>query len=729
MIDKATVDLIIDTADIVDVVSDFVTLKKRGANYVGLCPFHNDRTPSFYVSKAKGLCKCFSCGEGGSAVHFVMKHEQLSYVEALKYLARKYHIEVKERELTDQEKEQEKHRDSMFMLNEWAAQYFEDQLHNTTEGKEVGLAYFMERGFSIPTIKRFRLGYSPEDRSALYNAAIKQGFSRELLFETGLCSDDTRGGGYDRYRGRVIFPIFTSGGKVVAFGGRTLKKDKKIAKYVNSPESSIYSKRKEIYGLYQAKQGIRKQGKCYIVEGYADVISMHQSGFENVIAASGTALTEEQIHKVHNLTEYVTEMFDGDEAGIKAAFKATDKILTEGLNMKVLVLPDGEDPDSYSRAHSASEVQQFIDDNESDFITFKAGILLKGCNNDPIKRSEAIEEVTKSIALIPSEITRSIYAKECSNMFGISEEIILRSIARNIATLKEEEFKKRQRDRAGVQDRTTTDTQQPAVPGPEATTPPPYGQSQEVPKPAAREILVNPYERDLMKLVVKFGMCPFTAFVDPLDQHTQEVNVLEYVNGELQCDNMEFSTPVYKKIFDISLGMLNDFYNGLPAFLAQVDTEGQARYNELIAAINPVGHGPDSLRQEEERCKGQVDAENAKKILDYRMLYLEKRLCSHPDDDVRSEATNLVSEKYVLSKIHTEYATIVTEYDKLNTLIPGAIYNWKLAIVNERIKANQAAMTGASAEQQTELVKELMNLYYTRQQLAKLVGERVVNAK
>ncbi len=731
MIDKATVSLILDTADIVDVVSDFVTLKKKGANYWGLCPFHNDRTPSFAVSKTKGICKCFSCGESASAVGFIMKLEQMSYTDALKYLANKYHIEVKERELTDKEKEHEKHRDSMLMLNEWTCKYFEETLHDTTEGQEVGLSYFNERGFSTQTIKKFRLGYALEDRSALYKAATKAGFNRELLFETGLCIDNNRGGGYDRYAGRVIFPIFNVAGKIVAFGGRTLKKDKSVAKYVNSPESIIYSKRRELYGLSQAKREIAKKDMCYIVEGYADVISMHQSGFENVIASSGTALTDEHIHKIHRFTENVTEMFDGDEAGIKAAMKGIDKILSQGLNMKVLLLPDDDDPDSYSRKHSASEIQRYIDENEEDFISFKTRIMLKDCGRDPIKRSQAIDEVTKSIAVIPSEITRNIYAKECSNMFGISEDVILRAVKKHIENNKEEDYKKRGREKP----RTQGPVQGNGNDGGDAPTTPNVNGGSVPVTPVTPvytnppKVEVNPFERDLMKLLVKYGMCAFTTVYDNETQQSQEYNVLEYISGELFCDNMSFTTPVYKMIFDISMDMLDNFYNDLSVHINKVAAEGNARATQLIAAINPVGHGPDSLKQEEDRIYNAIESENAKKVLEYRTLYLEKLLCSHPDDEVRDTATDLVSEKYTLSRIHTEHATIPSEYDKLKTLVPGAIYNWKLSIVNERIKNSQAAMANASPDLQKALMTELKNLYLMRSQLAKLTGERVVNAK
>ena len=505
MIDRATVDLILDSADIVDVVSDFVTLKRRGVNYVGLCPFHNDRTPSFYVSKSKGICKCFSCGQGGSAVNFIMLHEQLSYQEALRYLANKYHIEIQEREQTDEEKAAQSAREAMLMLNEWACSFFEDQLHNTTAGQEIGLSYFNDRGFSKDIIKRFRLGYSPEDRSALYKAAVAKGFNRQLLFDTGLCIDDNRGGGYDRYRGRVIFPILNIAGKIVAFGGRTLRNDP--AKYVNSPESIIYNKSNELYGLYQARREVSKQDKCFIVEGYADVISMHQSGFENVIATSGTALTDGHIHKIHRFTENITEMFDGDAAGIRAALKGIDKLLAQGMNIKVLLLPDDDDPDSFSRKHSASEIQDYIDNNEEDFIKFKSRILLKDTDRDPIKRSKAIEDVVKSIAVIPSEVTRAIYAKECSDMFGIGEDVVLRDIKKFILQLREEAAKQRERDRIR-QERQSEGVAEPAGDVEVPPTPPvEMGQMPQATATATVKSPLYPQEEEMIKYVVKYGLC------------------------------------------------------------------------------------------------------------------------------------------------------------------------------------------------------------------------------
>ena len=732
MIDKATVDLIIDSADIVDVVSDFVTLRKRGANYVGLCPFHNDRTPSFYVSKSKGICKCFSCGEGGSALNFIMKHEQMNYHDALIYLANKYHIEVNEREQTDEEKAAQTARDAMFMLNEWACQFFETQLHDTTEGQEVGLSYFNDRGFSTATIKKFRLGYSPEDRSALYKAAVAQGFNRQLLFDTGLCVDDNRGGGYDRYRGRVIFPIVNVGGKIVAFGGRTLKKDKTIAKYVNSPESIIYSKRKEIYGLFQAKREINKHDKCYIVEGYADVISMHQSGFENVIASSGTALTDEHIHMIHRFTENVTEMFDGDEAGIKAALKGIDKILAQGLNMKVLLLPDDDDPDSYSRKHSASEIQQYIDDNEADFITFKTSIMLKGTERDPIKRAKAIEDVTKSIAVIPSEVTRAIYAKEVSDMFNIGEDVVLRDVAKYIRQNREERAKNREREKLREERQATAEAQQPA--GQQPDTPQPEAEVPPSTPPAASVQVINQdtflQERALIKYIIRYGMCNFcTFFYQGEELVSQNMTVVEYIQSELEADKMFFNSPQFKKIYDLSISLLDDFYNELSTQETAIAQSSAEQIDLLMREIDPIGHSADSLRQEEERIKSKVHKDNIDKINEYRTNYLEKRLFSHPDDEVRRISADLASEKYTLSKIHTEYATIPTEFDKLESLVPSAIFNWKNAIVQQHIKQVQQQLNTASPDEATELLKQLQHLYAVRSDIAKYIGERVVNPK
>lgn len=454
MIDKATVAQILDTANIVEVVSDFVSLKRRGSGYVGLCPFHNEKTPSFSVSPARNYCHCFSCGKGGSPVGFMMELEQMSYAEALKYLAQKYHIEVHERELTDKEREEQTERESMLVINEAANKHFEDNLYNTSDGKEIGLTYFAERGFSAATIKKFRLGYSLDKRNDLYSTLVKQGYNPKYLISTGLCIDDNRGGGFDRFKGRAMFPVMNVAGKIIAFGGRTLKNEP--AKYVNSPESVIFKKSRELYGLFQAKQAIVKKGKCFLVEGYADVISMHQAGFDNTVASSGTSLTEGQISMIHRFTENVTVLYDGDAAGIKASLRSIDLLLNEGLNIKVLLLPDGHDPDSFARSHSTSEIQAYIDDNETDFIQFKMQILLEGAKDDPIKRSAVIQDVVKSIAVIPNAITRSVYTKECASRLDIDENLLVKEIGKVIEQNKKREFERRQREKHGSSTSTTT---------------------------------------------------------------------------------------------------------------------------------------------------------------------------------------------------------------------------------------------------------------------------------
>ncbi|MDE6370441.1 MAG: DNA primase, partial [Duncaniella sp.] len=446
-IDNATVQRILDATDIVEVVGDFVSLKRKGANYWGLCPFHNDRSPSFSVSKSRGLCKCFSCGEGGSAVNFLMKLEHIGYYDALRYLARKYNIDIQEREMTPEEERRETARDSMFALNDFAMRRFEKNLVETPEGRDVGLSYFRHRGISDPMIEKFHLGYALEERDILYRQALEHGYSEDYMLATGLCTRTDDGRVYDRFRGRVIYPVHTLGGKVVAFGGRTLRSDKKLAKYVNSPESDIYSKRREIYGLYQAKGEIVKQSKCIIVEGYMDVISMHQAGVCNVVASSGTALTVEQVRLIKRFTTNVTLIYDADAAGIKASLRGIELLLQDDMDVKVLLLPPGEDPDSFAQSHSSTKVQEYIAANETDFITFMARILLDGvADNDPAARSEVITRIVKTIALIPNEITRSVYVQECSRLMFISEDVLARQVGRyyNELALKSREERQRQ---------------------------------------------------------------------------------------------------------------------------------------------------------------------------------------------------------------------------------------------------------------------------------------------
>lgn len=429
MIDQTTIQKIFDAADIYEVVSDFVSLKKRGVNYVGCCPFHNEKTGSFTVSPAKGIYKCFGCGKGGNAVNFIMEHEQLSYVEALRWLAAKYNIIIEEKELTEQEKQEKSERESMLIVTNYAEEFFVDQLWNTDEGKSVGMGYFHHRGLDNVTIEKFGLGYSPETWDGLTKAALSKGYKQEFLVKTGLTIESERGA-FDRFRGRVIFPIRDLAGKIIAFGGRIMTNDKKSAKYLNSPESEIYHKSRTLYGIYFAKKSIVQHNRCYLVEGYLDVISFHQKGIENTVASSGTSLTIEQIRLIRRLTPNVTIIYDGDAAGIKASLRGIDLVLEEGLNVRVVSLPEGEDPDSYAQAHTAEEVLEYVSAHETDFIHFKTKLLLEQAGDDPLERAKLIQDIVKSISLIPDNITRSVYVQETANRMNVKEEMLYNEIAR-----------------------------------------------------------------------------------------------------------------------------------------------------------------------------------------------------------------------------------------------------------------------------------------------------------
>ena len=430
MIDRKTIEQIMDTAKVEEVVGDFVSLRKRGVNMIGLCPFHNEKTPSFTVSPSKNLWKCFGCGKGGKPVHFIMEHEQLSYPDALRWLAKKYHIEIKERELTDDEKREESVRESMFVINQYAQQHFVETLHETEEGKAIGMNYFKHRGLRDETINKFGLGYSLERRDSFAQKAVKAGYNPELIAKTGVCYSTDDGRLVDRFWGRVIFPVHTISGKVVAFGGRILQNNAKAAKYVNSPESEIYHKSDHLYGLYFSKQAIMQKDRCILVEGYLDVISMHQAGIQNVVASSGTSLTTGQIKLIHRFTDNVTLLYDGDKAGIKASIRGIDMLLEEGMNINVVLLPEGEDPDSYAQSHSTEEVEQYIERNKVDFIRFKTNLLLDEVGEDPIKRAGLVGDVVKSIAVVPNDILRSEYIKKCSEMLNVGEPLLVKETAK-----------------------------------------------------------------------------------------------------------------------------------------------------------------------------------------------------------------------------------------------------------------------------------------------------------
>lgn len=530
MIDPETVDRIYAAANIVDIVSDYVTLRRKGVNYVACCPFHNEKTPSFVVSPAKGLFKCFGCGKGGNAVTFLMEHESLTYPEALKMVAKRYGIEVHEKELSEEEVRRNDDRESMFALNGWAAEYFANYLHHEAEGMNVGMSYFRRtRGLTDATIRKFGLGFCPAKGDRMSQAALAAGYKREFLVSTGLSLVSERDGAlYDRFRDRVIFPVHNISGRIVAFGGRTLRTDKAVAKYQNSPESEIYSKKRELYGLYFAKKAIQQLNFAILVEGYLDVISMHQAGIENVVSSSGTSLTTEQIRLLGRFTKNITVIYDGDAAGIHASLRGIDMILKEGMNVRVVLLPEPEDPDSFARAHTADEVQEYIRANEQDFLAFKARLLLKDAEGDPIRKAALIGDMVQSIAQIPDAIQRSVFIKECARIMDIDEQILISEVARKRLTSsgdrETDEFLRRQtvqRQREAAQHEVEY--------------------ARRVEAGSSFEAL----EREIVKYLLKFGHCSFD-FKE--GREMVPCNVAEVIFGELSDDNITFRNSVYAKI-------------------------------------------------------------------------------------------------------------------------------------------------------------------------------------
>ena len=599
MIDRLTVDRILDTANIVDVVSDFVTLKRSGANLKGLCPFHDDRTPSFMVSPAKNICKCFACGVGGRPVDFIMKHEQLSYYDALRYLAKKYGIEIQERELTDEEKQSQTDRDSMFILNDWAKDWFQNQLNNSPMGRAVGMAYFHNRGFRDDIIARFQLGFCPDQpNQSLAQDALKAGYQEKYLTNTinqkdprlslgtGLCLKNDNGTLRDRFRGRVIWPIFTVSGRVAGFGGRVLDSATKgvNVKYLNSPESIIYSKRKELFGLYQAKEAIRKRDLCYLVEGYTDVMAMHQHGVENVVASSGTALTTEQIRLIHRMTNNITVIYDGDEAGIHASERGIDMLLAEGMNVKLLLLPDGDDPDSFARKHTATEYQQYLSKHQTDFIQYKTAHLMQTAQDDPNLMGKLVHSIAASIAAIPDEITQVAYTRQASQILQMEERLIANAVLKQRRAIEEEKRRDSEREarRASYQTGTPLAEQQQSQTGTpsctsihtgnthteEAQPTPPYA----TPQPSAHseadskasnaaprnisQAEIN-RERELMRLLMTKGET-IVCITENEDQQDIKLTAFEFVSNGLQEDNIQLFSPLYNRILDEGLKHLHD---------------------------------------------------------------------------------------------------------------------------------------------------------------------------
>lgn len=527
MIDQQTINQIFDTADIVEVISDFVTLKKSGANYKGLSPFSNEKTPSFMVSPSKGIFKDFSSGKGGNVVGFLMEHEKLSYPEALRYLAQRYNIAIEEKELTADEIQQRNERESLMAVTAFATSYFVSQLESD-EGKAIGLTYFRNRGFRDDILKKFELGYSPEKWTAFTEEAGKNGYKKSYLLKTGLSIERDNNTMFDRFAERVIFPIHSLSGNVIGFGGRTLKSDKKTAKYLNSPESDIYHKSRVLYGLFQAKKTIVSDERCFLVEGYTDVISLHQAGIENVVASSGTALTTEQIRLIKRFTQNVTILYDGDEAGIRASFRGIDMILEEGMNVKVVMLPQGEDPDSYAQSHSSSEFLEYIKTSEKDFISFKTEILLVEAQHDPIKRAQLITDIVKSVSVIPDGIMRSVFLKESSLLLGVEEQVLYNEVNKIRRRKQEQQWRREQSGRQVRQEAPTTMPRQPVVPG------------------FVENIYSEVEEREIIYFLLKFANLKLHFS----GEEQTEISVAQYIIREIQNDELEFTNLVYNQIFE-----------------------------------------------------------------------------------------------------------------------------------------------------------------------------------
>ncbi len=524
MIDKSTIDRIMDVAEITEVIQDFVTLKKRGVNFLGLCPFHNEKTPSFTVSPAKGIYKCFGCGRGGNAVNFVMEHEHLSYPESLKYIARKYHIEVVEKELTAEEKQFQNERESQLVVLSFAKKFFHETLFQSDEGISIGLSYFKERSFRQEVLKKFEVGYSPEKRDALTRKAIEAGYKLDFLTKTGL-TIEKENYRFDRFAGRIIFPIHSLSGQVVGFGGRILKTEAKAAKYLNSPESDIYHKSRVLFGLYQGKKEIVAQDRCFLVEGYTDVLALHQAGIDNVVASSGTALTADQVRLIKRFTPNITILFDGDEAGLKASLRGIDLILEEGLNVKVVILPEGEDPDSYSKKISATEFGDFISENEKDFIKFKTELLIKESKNDPIGRANLIRDIVRSISVIPDSISRSVYLKECSMLLKVDEQILYHETNKIRRSATEQKYQRLKRQEKEI-----------------------IQQSRKSQPFQSVQDNSEAQEREIIRLLLNYGNKELFTVKD--NDEKRSISVLEYIIAEIQGDELALENMIYQQIFE-----------------------------------------------------------------------------------------------------------------------------------------------------------------------------------
>lgn len=697
MIDQQTIDKVVDTAQIYDVVSEFVSLRRRGQNYVGLCPFHSDKNPSFYVSPTKNVCKCFSCNEGGGPVQFIMKHEQISFFEAIKWLGKKYGIEVEDKRMTDEEKARQTVRESMLMVNEFAQKTFEQDLYMSQEGQTIGLTYFRERGLQDETIKRFHLGYAIENRTDFASRALAKGYKRELLLDpteknkdgVGLCyGEDPRKTPTCRFHGRVIFPYHSISGKPIAFGGRILQRvDHAFKKYVNSPESALYHKSDLLYGIYQAKSEIAKLNKCYIVEGNVDVLTMSQAGFQNVVASAGTALTSSQIRLIKRFTDNVTLMYDGDNAGITAALKTIDLLLLEGMNVQLILFPNGDDPDSFCRKYTKEEISKYFEENERDIVSFKAHIMLQGnAKNDPIKKAQITQNIVQSIALISDPIISSVFIREASQILGVSEPAIIKAIQttkQNNYAAEVRKFEIEQRRLIAKQDREERESDDKNASEKDLSSVSnaendieKLQEAQQEPQSQSEKVLTNDrvslptdiYERNIIQCIVKYGGEVFNdVWQDENNQmHSDQWKVIDYIKYILQQDEIEFQHPLYAKMLKLAVD-------------ETADTD--------------------------------------------KIFSSTKFFFNYPDDDVRNCALSLESDRY-------NALGIVQEETNLDVLVPRCVQELQECLVRIEIDTLRKELKDPNVgDKAIEIMSRLNDLYIIKKELDKILGERIISSK
>ena len=725
MIDRETQQRIKDAANIVEVVGDYVKLTRRGANYMGLCPFHNEKTPSFSVSPRRNFCHCFSCKKGGSPVNFLMEKEGIGYTEALLLLAKKYNIPVQERELSDEERARLSEREAMLVASEWAMNKFHENLYNTEDGRDIALAYLYSRGITDEAIKKYKLGYSIDRGDALLSAAKKEGFDIEIFKKIGLVGTSQSGRDYDKFRGRVMFPIRNASGKPVAFGGRTMKGE--AAKYINSPETLLYKKSNELYGIFEAKSEIIRLGRVFLMEGYLDVIGSWQAGLRNAVASSGTALTESQIGLIHRFTDNVTLIYDGDNAGIKASLRGIDMLLAQKLHVKVLLLPDGDDPDSFARKHSPEEFQKYIEEHETDFIRYKLDVLLKNAHGNPQQISEAVRSVVNSIASIPDEIERISYVKECSRMVDIDEKVISKQVAQALIN------KAASGERPSYRQDFNSSVKLPADgPGteesPGASGAQGAGETQQQPHGQGVNTSFDKREQELLKYCIRY------AFLPIVNEDGEERYVIDYIGEEMEADDIEFSNSDFRRVFESLKEKKDDFGMEFPRYKEEVEEilrrERDGFYDELRRQGGSMAH-----LQSEEAKYAQVEGDRRKDLYkQFAINYSVDCLINHEETAVRNTANPLVAERHTLSAIYQKSgAEVKPEEDRLPELVPRALAELRAGILNEKVRELQREVVKSietgDRERQKQLMAQLSKTLYMRSCIAENLGERILSPR